>query len=404
MAIAIGLLLVTSGRETAPAPGIPTAPAGARVVAAVYADGGRIAELEARTLRTVQAAEVGFPPSVAPKSPDGSTLAVGSANAPRVRLVDRVRMRAGAKIALSGRPGPVEGLAWPAERQLIAFVGHQQPRVVVVDPESGRRDAVHELDGSPVAWQATAHGLVLLVAPRGQIGTARVVVVDAHGYRATVLTGVRAGWEASGPSQKLVPGLAADPSGRRAVVVPPGDRVAEIDLATLAVRHRELRRRVSLLGRLRDWLEPSASAKAIDGPLRTAVWVGRHHVAVSGIDAAGRNMSPAGAELVDTRDWTARTLTRDASAVAASGGTVLTFGGGQDGNRVRSVGLLAFDVLGRKRFHVFRARYVGSIAVAGRYGYLTGGSATRFEVVDLRTGRVVRIARTRATTVVLGSA
>jgi hypothetical protein len=63
-------------------------------------------------------------------------------------------------------------------------------------------------------------------------------------------------------------GLAVSPDGRRALVVPGGARVLEVDLRTLAVAERELSEPVSLLGRLRSWLEPAALAKGRRGEER----------------------------------------------------------------------------------------------------------------------------------------
>ena len=77
-----------------------------------------------------------------------------------------------------------------------------------------------------------------------------------------------------------------EPSGSRALVVPAGNRVAEVDLETLEVRYHELSEPVSLLGRLRDWLQPAAHAKTIDGPDRNAVWLESGLVAVSGANSA----------------------------------------------------------------------------------------------------------------------
>ena len=399
------LVLATYGGDSTQALDVVNVPPGGRVLAAVFAENGQVAELDARTLRTLRSADIGFPPHVAAKSPDGSLLAVGSGNGATVRLVERGSMRAGAVMTLPGQSGLVDAIAWPAERRLIALVSQRQPRVVVVDPEDGRAIGVHELDASPLAWQTTARGLVLLVAPGAGIGPAQLVVVDAAGHRAITLDGVRAGWPAGDTPEKLIPGLAADPSGRRAVVVPPGDRVAEIDLATLTVRHHQLRRPVSLLGRLRNWLEPRAHAKSIDGPQRTAVWVGGDHVAVAGMDISGRDGRATGAQLIDTRDWTVRPLTGEASAVAAGAGAVLAFGGGWTARGVDGVGLRGFDATGRQRFSFFGRRYLSSVAVAGRYAYVEEGNrAMRFRVIDLHTGRVLRVARTRTTTVVLGRA
>ena len=50
--------------------------------------------------------------------------------------------------------------------------------------------------------------------------------------------------------------------------------VAEVDLASGRVGYHEVHEPVSLLGRLRNWLEPAAEAKTAEGAERQAVWVG----------------------------------------------------------------------------------------------------------------------------------
>ena len=404
VALVLLLALTAGGREEASSGSEAPTPAGHRVLAVMYRGSGQIAELDALTLRPLRTANVGFPPAgVVARSPDGSTLAVASGNSADLRLVQRERFRAsGSAIVLGRGGGHVEALAWPARRSLIALVVHSRPRVVAVDPWARRVTGVRELDGSVVAVRSSPRGLVVFLAPRGGIGPAGLLVAGAGGFRTLKLAGVHAGWNTGAVLRRIVPGLAVDPDGRHAVVVSGTDRAIEIDLETLTARSRELTRPASLLARLRDWLEPAAQAKSIDGPMREAIWVGRHHVAVSGVDVSGRNASPAGVRLIDTRDWSVRTLSKHASAVAASGLTLLAFGGGWTADRLHSIGLHGFDAFGRKRFHVFGARHISSIATAGRYGYVTGGSSMRFEVVDLRFGRVTRVARTPATTVVIG--
>ena len=248
------------------------------VLAAVYAGGGMIARLDARTLERVAAASVGFPPStVWARSPDGRSLVVGGGDdAPEFRIVRVSPMRAtGAPVRLRGR-GSVAAIAWPSPARIVALVGQgtSEPRVVVVDPRTQRVLSTTTLDGSLVVSAATSDRVVGLLGPRRSIGPARLAVVGRSGVVRTARLPLHAGWETRGALQQLMPGLALDPRGRRAVVVPPGDRAVEVDLRTLAVRAHELLRRRSLLGRLRDWLEPEARAKGIPGLVRTAVWVG----------------------------------------------------------------------------------------------------------------------------------
>ena len=78
------------------------------------------------------------------------------------------------------------------------------------------------------------------------------------------LNEVPAGWEqiegtddSDYRARQSVPGLAVDPEGKRALVIPAGGRVAEVDLDSMEVAYHELSEPVSLWGRLRNWLEPA---------------------------------------------------------------------------------------------------------------------------------------------------
>jgi hypothetical protein len=68
------------------------------------------------------------------------------------------------------------------------------------------------------------------------------------------------------------PGFAVDPSTGRAFVVSPDRLIAVVDLQTLEVSHHGATRSL---------------AKAVDGPSRTAAWLGNGLLAVSShVDAA----------------------------------------------------------------------------------------------------------------------
>jgi hypothetical protein len=160
---------------------------------------------------------------------------------------------------------------------------------------------------------------VLLLAPVDTIGAATLAVAAPGGVR-TVPLPLDAGTD---PPAVAQPGLAVSPDGSRAVVVPGGSRVLDVDLRTLAVAERELSEPVSLLGRLRAWLEPQALAKGpLEGPVRSAAWLPGDRIAVAGWDyrqVGDRAMvsEAAGVRLIDTRDWSVRTLAEGATAVAA---------------------------------------------------------------------------------------
>lgn len=191
-------------------------------------------------------------------------------------------------------------------------------------------------------------------------------------------------------------------------MVPAGGRVAEIDLASGAVSYHELSRPASLFGRLRAWLEPTAHAKSVVGPERQAVWVGERSVAVVALEHAGihaksgehRQLArPVAVELIDTRGWTVRTLSRRAGAVAVTRETLLVYGGpfsaggsfsADEGEPV--TGVDGFTAGGGERFRVLGSRHVGHVQTAGRYAYATSAAAA-IDVIDTASGRVVRSVR-----------
>ena len=407
-----------------PEPEHPAAPMPSRtLLGMVWDETAELVALESRTLRRVSAKGVelgeqfsGF----AEVSPDGSSVAVfsnpvqgpaGSAGSPTVRFVDARRMRAaGEELVLPGG-GYVAAVAWVDRRRLLVLAQGEQSRIVVVDALTRRIRATRAVEGRVVQSRETPSGIVLLLAPPDRIGPARLATVDARGRVAAVdLPGIRAGWErfdtgADHPgTRQLVPGLAVDPAGRLAVVVPPGRLATTVDLRTLAVTEHALVQPVSLLGRLRDWLEPAAEAKTTDGPSRWALWLGDHLVAVTGadyeasVDADGNEqmaVKQIGLELIDTRDWTIREVEEKASMLAVAGDVLLAYGGPYAHSAgERGIGLVAYGADGQRRFHLFGDGYVGDVQVVGPYAYVGTDDGTRFRVVDVRSGDVVRTIRT----------
>lgn len=172
-----------------------------------------------------------------------------------------------------------------------------------------------------------------------------------------------------------------------------------MDLALLDVAYHAVRERVSLLGRLRNWLEPVARADGgggFDGPVRTAVWAGDGRLAVSGWDdhavAKGKGTvevrsTPAGLRLIDTRAWTIRTLDEGASRVARADGLLLAYGSLWDGSAWRGIGLRAYSSDGERRFQLFDEAPIFTVQAAGRLAYAQLENSCRGWVVDLPTGR-----------------
>ena len=339
-------------------------------------------------------------------SPDGSLVAFAGVNV--VRIVDLDHMRVVGDIRLRGDFGAV---AWPEPRRILLATGFNWETgvtAVAVDPVARRVASRRSLGGSLQSFARTDDGLILLLGPRSGIGPARLVSFRAgEQIRVVRLERVAAGFEQDEleggflVDRYRTPGLAVDSAGDRAFVVAPNDVVAEIDLQSLAVGYHRLEETTSLLGRLRNWIEPAAKAKgASDGSMRGAVWLGEGLLAVSGwddhasFDDDGNQMQtskPAGVTLVDTRTWSRRTLRSDASAASVAGGLLLVYGSvwnAEAGDFV-GTGLNVFDPSGKRRFELFGSRPVGNVQVVGQLAYVSFDDSCLGRVVDLRSGRVL---------------
>lgn len=327
-------------------------------------------------------------------SPDGALLAVARNDAygsRSLRLVDVERLRATADIQLPA--GAVGGLAWLARGRVLALQEEccsERQRLLAVDIARRRVVVRRSIGGSVLHVGRTARKLVVLVAPAGTIGRARLVVADSRGVlRSVRLERVRAGVELLPSAQRVehrVPGLAVDPASGRAFVVD-ADLVAEVDLQSLAVSYHAL---------ARSTLAPAARAKLSSGLTRSAAWLGGGFLAVSGADEASPvSLRPAGLLLVDTRDWTVRTVDRGATGFLVAGDLLLATGSSWDsatGERA-AIGLAAYGVDGGKRFQLFEdeiawvVQVYANLAVVGITG--PDGRQEPLQVVDLGAGRVV---------------
>jgi hypothetical protein len=223
------------------------------------------------------------------------------------------------------------------------------------------------------------------------------VLADAGGgVRAVPLPRIRAGQRLSrgyrgGRYPMARPGLAVDPEGGRAFVVGAPGPVAEVDLASLEVTYHELSQPVSLLGRLRDWIEPPAHAHHPQGPIRQAAWLGNGRIAVWGARLHGDEVaeSASGVKLVDTRDWTVRTIDDRATDAAVLAGNVLAWGPITESGR--SIGLAIYSAEGDRRAHLFPGRSVIPRAMTGDRAYFAvhGQPWPQAAVVDVRTARPI---------------
>lgn len=384
----------------------PSASRSAAVLAISFEGPPKLMRVRPDTLaRVSRAVPLGGGAGLAVISPDGSTLVLGSWQTPTLRFVDVRRMRRLGGWHRLDAQGALTAIAWPRRDRLLAVLQSQSGAdVAVVNPHNRNVLSVSPLGGAISAFRQSGRLLVFVVAPPNRIGPARLAVVGADGeVRSVRLPNVEAGGErfddgTDTPAfRERRPGLAVDGRRARAYVVPPGDRVVEVDLATLAVREHETATRISLLGRLRDWLEPTAQAKSIIGPSRHATWFAGRLV-VAGIDYHGfeggrLRATTLGVKSIDTEDWSVETLDAAASAFSIVAGRLLLYGGPYDSRT--GVGLDAYDQSGRRVFALFGDRHVGYVQTAGRYAYVSSENSTRHEIVDVVSGRVIRTVRTR---------
>jgi hypothetical protein len=264
-----------------------------------------------------------------------------------------------------------------------------------------------------IAAQPVKAGLLGLVAPADRIGPLEVVIWGGKGTSSVPLRGMVGGWETEQGddesdfrSREMVPGLAVDPAGHRALVVPPAGPVVELNLNNLRLRYHELSQPVSLFHRFLDWLDPAAEAKMIEGKDRQAVWLSNGLVAVSGVDypplnanQSELNPEPAGLLFIDTNDWSVREVSKEVTGFQLAGEHLLAFEGGCAGD-VESFSFAAYDLRGNEQFQVCRDEGFDP-QVAGRYVYAGFDDNTRFEVIDLATGQTVARLRTKQTTSLL---
>ena len=168
--------------------------------------------------------------------------------------------------------------------------------------------------------------------------------------------------------------------------------VARIDLASGAVEYHEL----EVVGPAR----PAVAAKgSVAAWWRHATWLGDGHIAVTGHYEPpfrpGRRPQPPrpfGARLIDTRDWTIRTLHPDAILIHRAGERLLANGTvwRPGGEPATSTGLLAFDMQGRRAFTRFRGSDVSVLGSHGRLAYVWVRPTRMLHVLDLRSGHSLR--------------
>jgi hypothetical protein len=349
-------------------------------------------------------------------SSDRSVLAIGGCeehDVPSIRFVNARAMRVLGDVRMLPGGDCVDTLAWLRPQRLLGIVrggGTSDAAVAIVDPATRRllrRIDVYETGTYVANALATRNELVLLREKEGDFAPARLSVVDPDGnLRSTTVDRILAGQivdpsSSDYRSRTVTPGFAVDPVGRRAFLVSASGPVAEVDLQTLAVSYHDLDH-PPLLRRFLRWLTPAAEAKAMEGPYRSARWLGDGMLAVSGTDySIGRNAkgeeteigAPAGVQLIDTSSWTSRTLSPESTDVATAPHLVIAQGGRWDAEAEKTVGpgVVAFGLDGREHWRLPQpALWIDSYSGVG-YGYVDVEDSQRVvKIIDLATGSVVR--------------
>lgn len=334
-------------------------------------------------------------------SPDRSQLTLAQGGSLAFIDLRRLRVRSSVRVTKSGR---IVLSSWLTPRRVLAFSRSCCPRSLslsVVDPVARRVLVQRLLKGNPEKAARSELGLVVLFWPEAGAGPPTLARVDANGsVRSVVLNRIRAGVEAdTATGGKLRrasdPGLAVDPDGRAYVVA--GDApVAEVDLATMTVNYHDLGEPVSLLGRLRSWLEPEVQADArLNGPLRSARWLGRGMVAVSGTNGRfsvhsdgtieGRYV-PAGLQLIDTKTWSVQTLDSESPAFAYPAGRLIAFHSAASSAAEEAV--VAFTLDGHELFRLRGLGWLGLFNAYQRYVYVPQDDQS-VAVVDASRAKVI---------------
>jgi hypothetical protein len=346
-------------------------------------------------------------------SPDGRTLAAGSATHGRIDFIDLRRWRSLGSMRVRGaHPAGyrgVHGLVWARERRLLALAGPPYMRSwpVVVDPV--RRRVLHrsELRGTPIRSQVAGDRLVFLAAPERPSSTPRprLFSYDAAGrLRSHRLARIVAGnWRRGrGPWRRVEPGLAAS-SNTAYVVAAEGRLVAMVDLRGWKLEYEELSEARSAWQRLGDLVEPPAHAK---GPLKSSVRDAHvlpgGTIAVTGEDMEmtgdhndGVKTTGFGVQLIDPVTWTWRSVDREAQYMDVAGGVMLARRWSCRGciNGLPSIGVRGYDTAGELKFTRFPGSAVSVLGAAGGHAYVEAGrgSARRIHVIELETGDTVRV-------------
>jgi hypothetical protein len=331
------------------------------------------------------------------RSPDGRRFAVGSNfdRSAAIRVID-LRRRRSERIIDLHRQGPVL-VEWPTRDRIVAIAGRPYERyeISVVDPFAAKVRARHAFRGWFVSHERTASGAAVLLGPERRLGPARLLVADASGrFRTIALDRIEAGatHPRVRPARYRQPGLTVDPTGRRAYVVAARDRplVASVELASGQVEYHEPAE------------APAARASKgnVDGRWRDASWLGTDSIAVTGFHSPPARRGsrfpppeePYGVRLIDTSDWSIRTLAEKPNQLLAASDRLLAHGTSwsRGWRHSESTGLLAFDTDGTAVFTRFPGQEVVLAGATDTHAYVWVRATKTLHVLDLHDGRTLR--------------
>ena len=337
------------------------------------------------------------------RSPDGRRFAVGSNfdRSAAIRVIDLERRRS-ERIVELGRQGPVL-VEWPTPDRIVAIAGRPYGRfeILVVDPFAAKIRARHAFRGWLVSHERTATGVAVLLGPERRLGPARLLVADTSGgLRSITLEPIAAGATNPRvrPARYRQPGLTVDPAGQRAYVVAASDRplVASVELASGQVEFHEPAE------------APAARAAKgnVDVRWREARWLGSDSIAVTGFRSRPARRGsrfpapeePYGVRLIDTSDWSMRTLAKEPNQAMVAGDKLLAHGttwsaGWRSSD---STGLLVFDGEGRPLYSRFRGQDLVIAGATAERGYVWVRPTRTLHVIDLADGRTLRKLPARA--------
>jgi len=365
--------------------------------------GARLAAVDPATFASVHVSKpIGWYDGWA-RSPDGKLVAVAVHADAKIDFTSTLRFATAATLALDRRGVPLHGIfraaVWPTVSRLFAVTGdccNATLALETVDTVAKRVVSVRALEGTASQFAHAGSALVLLGGDDNAIVPARVTVIDADGsVRSVRLDRILAGWHYDQSSQDPIgtvrqPGLAVDPVGGVAYVVDADGLVAAVRLSDLSVTYHMLA--------LRSLAE---AAKGENGPVLTAQWLGGGLLAVTGNEESAARQpdlyasTPYGLRVIDTSEWSVRTIDPQADTVFVAGSLLVASGGTYrydgSGETTSGEGVAAYGLDGSLRWRFAAGTRVSLLDAYGSRAIVEADVAhAQPQLLDLATGRVVR--------------